>query len=449
MSYPVYPEVKASGVEWLGDVPTHWHISRLKNSVSSSRNGVWGDEPQGDENDLVCVRVADFNRQNNTVKPDKFTFRNIARSEQKGRVLKRGDLLLEKSGGGELQPVGFVVTFNHDCPAVCSNFVARLQPSKRADSRYFCYVHSAAYAARLNSRSIKQTTGIQNLDEDAYLDEVSPFPPLPEQQQIAAFLDRKTAELDAVLAQKERQLQLLAEKRQALISQAVTRGLDPTAPLRPSGIPWLGDVPEHWEIGPLKHLAKIKYGLGQPPSAMDDGLPLLRATNVERGKINSTGLMFIDPSDVPYDRDPVLRTNDIIVVRSGAYTGDSAIVPAQYDGAIAGYDMVVRAKTADPFFLAYGLLSTPILNNQIDLLRMRAAQPHLNAEELGECLFFVPPVPEQRAIVAYLDRETARMDGIAQAVRTQTEKVREYRQALISAAVTGKIDVREREGVPV
>ncbi len=303
------------------------------------------------------------------------------------------------------------------------------------------YLQSRYYESFISEATIQST--IQNVSAERYANLLITTPPLDEQQAIAEYLDRKTAQIDAVVHEKEEQIRLLIEQRQAVISHAVTRGLDPNALLKPSNIDWLGDIPAHWAIVRLKYLSSIKYGLGQPPSQQDEGIPLLRATNVERGKINPLGLMFIDPNDVPYSRDPILKTGDILVVRSGAYTGDSAIVPAEYDGAIAGYDMVVRAKGCSSYYLAYSLLSDPILTNQINLQRLRAAQPHLNAEELSDCLFFMPSLPEQEVIVQYLDSETARLDGITQTLTEQIAELRDYRQALISAVVTGKVDVRE------
>lgn len=419
---------------WRGELPTSWTTKPLKYLTRMNAN-TWG-ENTDPELLLRYVDIGSVNSNGEIGSTEDLLFENAPSRAR--RIVSDGDVLIS-TVRTYLRAIASCEQASKNL--TCSTGFAVVTAGPAVDPRFlFYWARSSHFVDEIVSRSLGVSYPAINAAEIGNL----PFPTIgrDEQQQIAAFLDRKTAELDAVLRFKERQLELLAEKRQALISQAVTRGLDPTAPLKPSGVPWLGDVPGHWEVVPLKYLAKIKYGLGQPPGAMDDGLPLLRATNVERGKINPKGLMFIDPNDVPYDRDPVLRTNDIIVVRSGAYTGDSAIVPAEYEGAIAGYDMVVRAKTANPFFLAYGLLSTPILNNQIDLLRMRAAQPHLNAEDLGECLFFIPPIPEQAAIVAYLDRETARMDDIGQAIRAQIAKVREYRQALISAAVTGKIDVR-------
>jgi len=213
--------------------------------------------------------------------------------------------------------------------------------------------------------------------------------------------------------------------------------------MKDSGIEWLGDVPAHWGIVRLKHIASIRYGLSLPPKESDNGLPLIRATNVERGKINSKGLIYVSPTDVPYDRNPVLHVDDIVVVRSGAYTGDSSIITSEYDGAIIGYDMVVSAKRAESNFIAYSLLSDFVLINQIYQCKLRAAQPHINAEELGNCIVTYPSGFEQKKIIIFLNQRTSQIDALIDKVTQSIENLREYRTALISAAVTGKIDIRE------
>jgi len=200
MNHPRYPEDKSSGVEWLGDVPGHWEVKRLKWTVTGCFNGIWGDEADAGDDDIICVRVADFDRECFCVELAEPTIRNVTSRERKNRALKQGDLLLEKSGGGELQPVGAVVQYQLDIPAVCSNFVARLPVREGYDSRFLAYFHSHLYRGRVNSRSIKQTTGIQNLDSDAYLSELIGLPQAEEQRAIAAFLDRETARIDALVA---------------------------------------------------------------------------------------------------------------------------------------------------------------------------------------------------------------------------------------------------------
>ncbi len=165
-------------------------------------------------------------------------------------------------------------------------------------------------------------------------------------------------------------------------------------------------------------------------------MPLIRATNVSHGKIVDDGLVFVDPAEIPHQRIVWLEPGDIIVVRSGAYTGDSATVPSGHGRSIAGFDMVLRCVAALPSFVQYALLSSYLKTGQIDLERMRAAQPHLNAEELGACTLVCPPMSEQLQIAAFLDRETAKIDALVAEQRRLMDLLREQRQAVISHAVT-------------
>jgi type I restriction enzyme S subunit len=207
-----------------------------------------------------------------------------------------------------------------------------------------------------------------------------------------------------------------------------------------SGIAWLGDVPEHWEVKRVKEVGAIKYGLSQPPKYLEEGLPLIRATNIERGKLVDKGLVFISPDDVPYERNPVLRENDILVVRSGAYTADSAIVPKKYDGAIAGFDMVLRPCKIYPKYLSYALLSNYVLKDQLILSSFRAAQPHLNKEELGTALIAIPPLAEQKSIATYLDTKTAQCDRKIDLLTQKATQYGKLKQSLVNETVTRGLD---------
>ena len=217
--------LKASGVEWLGEVPEHWGVARLKWSATGSVNGVWGDEPNG-EDDVICVRVADFDRRGLRASIASPTMRAVPLSQREGRELTAGDLLIEKSGGGEQQLVGCVVLYDHSEPAVCSNFIARVSIAEDAEPRYWTYMHAAIYSGRLNYPAIKQTTGIQNLDAHDYFDTPTVFPPLGEQRHIADFLDEKTRRIEALCSTTELAIERLQEYRTALITAAVTGKID-------------------------------------------------------------------------------------------------------------------------------------------------------------------------------------------------------------------------------
>ena len=218
--------LKPSEVEWLGDVPAHWEVRRLGATVKDLQSGAWGDEPTGSVDDIICVRVADFDRHRKRVDVGNLTIRSVdERTRNKCRLL-RGDLLIEKSGGGDASPVGTVVLFDHDIEAITSNFVSRMNISKDHDHNFINYVHSTLYDMRINTLAIKQTTGIQNLDIKAYLNTKIAVPPKLEQERTAQFLDSASSQIEILIVNAFKQIDLIREYRTRLISDVVTGKLD-------------------------------------------------------------------------------------------------------------------------------------------------------------------------------------------------------------------------------
>lgn len=220
-----YGSLRDTGIPWLGRVPSHWTAMRLKDAVEGCINGIWGEDPVGDDTDTPVVRVADFDRAHKvaTVHP---TMRSIKAEQVASRELQHGDLIIEKSGGGEQQPVGMVVRYLGSPGAVTSNFVARMRPRDIAVGGYLNYLHAHFYERSVTKLSIKQSTGIQNLDSASYLAETCFLPPLPEQASIVSYLDNETARIDVLMRQKERELELLRELRSATITDAVLGRID-------------------------------------------------------------------------------------------------------------------------------------------------------------------------------------------------------------------------------
>ncbi|WP_329555275.1 restriction endonuclease subunit S [Streptomyces sp. NBC_00696] len=186
-----------------------------------------------------------------------------------------------------------------------------------------------------------------------------------------------------------------------------------------------------WSRSRIKHLAQVDYGLGQPPRLSESGVPILRATNINKGKISKAGLIYASLKDLPLDRAPLLRSGEILVVRSGAYTGDSALITDEWAGSAPGYDLRVTPERVEPRYLAYCLLSS-VAMQQMDIAKGRAAQPHLNAEELGEVIVELPELSQQRHIANFLDVETARIDTLSSLRRTQSTLLDEREYATVS-----------------
>ncbi|OZM75641.1 restriction endonuclease subunit S [Pseudonocardia sp. MH-G8] len=191
-----------------------------------------------------------------------------------------------------------------------------------------------------------------------------------------------------------------------------------------------------WTTMRLKHVARVGYGLGQPPELSDTGIPILRATNINRGKFSSRGLIFATKSDLPLERAPLLGEGEILVVRSGAYTGDSALVTREWVGSAPGYDLRVSPMAAYSPFIAYCLLGATTLD-QIDLAKSRAAQPHLNADDLGDVRIPLPDVVEQRRIADFLDAAIAKVDALAAHRRSQSAALGEVELSQIGEHLGG------------
>ena len=444
-----YPAYKPSGIQWLGEIPEHWQAKRLKFTITGCQNGLWGDEPLSNAEDIACVRVADFDRVRNCVADGELTIRNIPRSQWRSRLLKKDDLLLEKSGGGELQPVGVVVIYERDCPAVCSNFVARMPVAPDNEAKFLCYLHAALYAGRINVRSIKQNTGIQNLDSDMYLNERVGLPPRSEQDVISTFLDREMARIDSLIEKKQRQIELLHEKRAALISHAVTQGLDPNVRMKDSGIEWLGEIPAHWEARRLKRVAEARFsGVDKHSVDSEQTVRLCNYVDVYYHDRITSDLDFMTATATPDEvRRFTIKEGDVLVTKDSEEWDDIAVpafVSEQLEGVICGYHLaLIRAIPGrmNGRFL-FRAFSACGINDQFRVEATGITRYGLSKYGLNNALFPVPPLPEQHAIAAFLDREMTRIDALVGKVEKSIELLREFRSALISGAITGSIDVR-------
>lgn len=442
--YQPYPDYKDSGVEWLGEVPTHWFLHALKRSVSGCVNGIWGDEPNGDS-DLIVLRVADFDRNKLIISDDKLTYRSISEKERKNRLLKKGDLLIEKSGGGEKTLVGCVVLFDKEYAAVTSNFVAKMTPNSSFHGEFLNYAFNHLYSGRVNYPSIKQTTGIQNLDSESYLMEHFCFPVFSEQRTIAAFLDYETARIDQLIAKQQQLIELLKEKRQAVISHAVTKGLNPNAPMKDSGVEWLGQVPEHWRLVKLKWLAKTTSG-STPNTAEQEKYynegqyPWVRTTDLNNGTLTETPIRITEQAI----RDTACSILPIGSVLIAMYGGAGSI------GKHALLHIPATTNQAVCAILPKDCIASEYLNIFADFQRpfwMVGAEgtrkdPNIGQDHIRDMLLPLPPKQEQMDIYASLEKHEALFEAAERTAVSMIELLQERRTALISAAVTGKIDLR-------
>jgi len=271
------------------------------------------------------------------------------------------------------------------------------------------------------------------------------LPSLQEQQAIAAFLDHKTAMIDALVAEQERLIALLVEKRQAIITHAVTRGLNPDAPMKDSGIEWLGEVPEHWGKTRLKYAAsKIVDCPHETPTYSPDGdFFVIRTADVTMGRLDLSNAFKVDePEYLQRIRRCKLEPMDIVYGREGERWGFAALVPAAQPVCLGQRMMQFRAcDDFDPAYLMWQINAKPTYcQGQLDTVG--ATSPHVNVATIANYSLTQPPIEEQKDIVAFLTNETVRLDALTREAERSIELLKERRAALISAAVTGKIDVR-------
>lgn len=413
----------------------------MKNLVDHVRNGTWGQDPDDAHSGAVCVRAADFDRHLNRVDETKLVRRLLTPAEVAKHRLRRGDLVLEKSGGGERQPVGAAVLFDSDFTAVPTNFAARIRPAAHVDPRFLNYVLRATYGLGINQRSIKQTTGLQNLDADSFLAERWVAPDHEEQRAIADFLDRETARIDLLVVKRKTLLQVLVE-RDASVVDAV---LDVKVEWSPLGVP-MGLLGR--QCVRLGGLAKVQSGLAldsnRPRGSSEITLPYLRVANVQDGWLTLEDLKEVTVPRATAER-VLLRKGDVLMTEGGdpdklgrgtIWTGDvSPCLHQNHIFAVRPNNQLVpeylalltRTSYARAYFEVTAAKTTGIASTS-------------NAKIKA---FRVPllPVAEQEHLVHETFRALAESASLKRLVTCQVDKLHEHREALITAAVTGQIDV--------
>ena len=280
----------------------------------------------------------------------------------------------------------------------------------------------------------------------------APLPPLAQQRAIADYLDRETARLDALVAAKERVLGLLAEKRRALITRAVTRGLDPRAPLRDSGIPWLGEIPAHWQILQLKFVTRSLHTgpFGSQLHAEEyitGGVPVVNPSHLSSGRICADDRVSVDEATAERLVIHRLSPCDVVFARRGELGRCGVVEPSQA-GWLCGTGSLrarLRLDMVDPYYIVLVFTGTRV-SDVLTFESVGSTMDNLNTEILGSCQFGVPPLTEQRAIVAHITAETAKLDALHAATERTIAILRERRAALIAAAVTGRMIIHESPG---
>jgi type I restriction enzyme S subunit len=273
-------------------------------------------------------------------------------------------------------------------------------------------------------------------------------PPNRDQAAIAAFLDRETAKIDALVEEQRGLIGLLKEKRQALISHAVTKGLNPKAKLKDSGIEWLGMVPEHWEVLTIARIStKITNGYVGPTRdiLVEEGVPYIQATHIKHGRVNFNGGYFVTQDWSDAHAKSILAEGDVLIVQTGAGTGDIGLVSLAEVGFNCHALIIVacdKGQLLGPFLAS--ILQSEYGRQKLESIQTGGMHPHLNCGNVKFVEVPVPPQNEQLEIVSHVDEACAKLDSLVSEAEGVIALLQERRSALISAAVTGGIDIREQ-----
>jgi type I restriction enzyme S subunit len=436
-----YPAYKDSGVEWLGEIPENWEVKRLKFiAFEPLKYGANESAELDDVNLPRYIRITDIDEEG-SLRND--TFRSLPEDVAQPYLLKTGDLLFARSGA----TVGKSFMYKDSWGKACfAGYLirARINPLLAQADFVSFFTTSSIYWNWLASVFSQAT--IQNVNAEKYGNLFVTIPPLPEQRAIAAFLDREIAKINILIAKKERLIELLQEKRSALISHAVTKGLDATVPIKDSGVEWLGEIPAHWEVKRLKTIGTF-YGGGTPSKENSEywsgSIPWVSPKDMKAEFIDDTEDHITRKAIEDSSTRLVQQGTVLIVVRSGILRHT---IPVAINIHPVTINQDMKAIVLKPFMNAKYFASV-VRGYQKELLvewrKEGATVESIEHELLVNTTFPIPPLLEQQAIVAYIDHETAKIDALITRIREGIEKLKEYSAALISAAVTGKIDVRE------
>ena len=441
MTWKSYPSYKGSGVEWLGEIPAHWEVKRLKRVLAAPLKYGANEPAELDDPDLPrYVRITDVD-ENDGLRNE--TFKSLPVEIAREYILREGDLLFARSGAtagktflyrkswGACAYAGYLIRARLDSSMACPEFI-----------RYF--TASMSYWQWIASTFIQAT--IQNVSAERYASLSLPLPSVAEQHAIAAFLDGGTAKIDALIAKKERLLDLLQEKRTALITQAVTKGLDLNVSMKASGIEWLGKIPAHWDVMKTKYAASLRSGhtpSRQHPEYWENcTIPWFGLADVWQIRSGHTDYVFetnekISSIGLANSAACLLPKGTVILSRT-ASVGFSAIMNTPM-ATTQDYVNWICGESLIPEFLLYVFRA---MTREFERLMMGSTHQTIYMPDAARFVCPIPPLGEQRKIVTFIREQIGAIDKLIEKVHAAINHLREYRAALISAAVTGKIDVR-------
>ena len=438
LSYRTYPGYKDSGLEWIGNIPSHWSITVTRREYAIQLGKMLqptASSPRDSQTSYLKAQHVNWGSVRTTDLPTMYA--DLVDHDQYG--VEDGDLLVCE--GGEVGRAAIVRNPPHG--SIIQNSLHRVRSFGTSDIAFLMYVLKHATSQGWINTLCNRAT-IAHFTSEKLGDLQIPWAPLPEQRTIVAFLDRETAKIDALVTMKERLIGLLGEKRNALISRVVTKGLNSNVSTWDTKILWFGDIPDHWRILRLsKGVSKFVDYRGKTPHKVSFGVPLVTAKNIKNMRIDFSESREYIPDEIYHSW--MIRglpdTGDVVVTTE-APLGETAQI-GEMKVALAQRIILLKPETTvlDGEYLKYHFASD---SGRYELHTRSTGSTVIGvkASHLRASIVAVPPIEEQRECTRFLNYENAKIDCLANKVSVAIDRLRELRTALISAAVTGKIDVR-------
>ena len=436
-----YSKYKPSGSEWIGEIPNHWSMSRLKYETNTPvRYGLNISSESYSDNGVRFIRITDISEEGYLIKdggvylnqediPDDF-------------LLKKYDVLFCRSGhtvgksyihleDGKYSSGGYLVRFNFG-DYYCSKFI-------------FTISKTDFYSDWIKLNTVVST--IENVNGDKYSNFHFPRPPKTEQREIVKYIDQKTTEVDNLISITENKIELLKEQRASLINRVITKGLNLNVELKDSGIEWLGQIPKHWIVSRIGYVSNLITGFPWKSELFnfEEGLKIVRGENVSEGFLRWGERTRYWNIEVEENSIFYLQSGDIIISMDGSKVGKNYVLITEQDLPILLHQRMCRvrvnSKVLDKFICAY--VSSEMFRYYINISKTDPMIPHITQKDIFDFRFSLPPLSEQREIVKYIETQTIQIDSLMSIEQNRIDTLKEYRQSFISEVITGKVRVCE------
>lgn len=445
--YQPYPEYAGTGVEALETIPVRWTVKKA-NYLFSFGRGLNITKANLEDAGIPCVNYGEVHSKYGfEVDPRSHALKCVSEdylNRSPRSLLSCGDFVFADTSE-DIDGAGNFTQFIGEDPLFAGYHTVILRPRGGHDSRYLAYAFDSQESRNQIRKAVKGVK-VFSITQEILKNTSLVLPSLEEQRTIATFLDYETARIDGLIEKQQRLIELLKEKRQAVISHAVTKGLNPDAPMKGSGVEWLGQVPEHWGVLAVNQATqKITNGYVGPTRDIlaEAGTPYIQATHIKKGKVNFDGGYFVTNTWSQKHKKSVLKKGDVLVVQTGAGTGDTGLVSVDEEGynchALIILQPIQEKITGDYLSL---VLRSVYGQSVLYSIRTGGMHPHLNCSQVKFVKLPVPSIEEQQAISKYVNDVINTYAVTKDLAQRQISLLQERRTALISAAVTGKIDLR-------